>query len=177
MDQALALQTAINFIRGAEGFSASPYYDVNGYAIGYGNHYYEDGTAVQESDSDIDEQTAEDLSDFFINQNMTAIQNQLTVDLNENQLAALTSIRYNCGTITTTLLNLINSGAAPSAVAAQIQITCTTAGGQPDPDLVARRQQEANLYTSGSGGLNTALVVGIAAIFLIGVLVIGSSRK
>jgi lysozyme len=177
MDQALAIQTAIDFIRGAEGFSPSPYFDVNGYAIGYGNHYYEDGTAVQQSDADIDQQTAEDLSDFFINQNLQAIQAQLTVPLNENQLAALTSIRYNCGTITTTLLNLINSGASVSAVAAQIQQTCITAGGQPDSDLVTRRASEASLYSTAVGGISTnnMLLIGLGIALVIGVAVIAMS--
>lgn len=174
MDQALAIQTAIDFIRGAEGFSPTPYWDVNGYAIGYGNHYYEDGTAVGENDAAIDQTTAESLSDFYINQNMQAIQAQLTVALNENQLAALTSIRYNCGTITTTLLNLINSGADQNTVAAQIQQTCITAGGQPDSDLVTRRASEASLYTTAVGGMSTnnMLLIGIGVVFLVGMIAI-----
>ena len=35
-----------SFIASHEGFRATPYYDVNGYAIGYGNHYNLDGSPV-----------------------------------------------------------------------------------------------------------------------------------
>ena len=174
MDQALAIQTAIDFIRGEEGFSASPYWDVNGYAIGYGNHYYEDGTPVAQDDPDIDQTAAQNLSDSFVNDNLTALQAQLTVPLNENQLAALTSLRYDCGTITTTLLNLINSGADQASVAAQIEVTCATAAGVPDPDLVTRRAKEASLYTTPVGGLSTnnMLLIGVAALLGIGIILI-----
>ena len=45
-----AVAIAAPFTAGFEGFRASPYFDVNGYAIGYGNHYYSDGTAVEQTD-------------------------------------------------------------------------------------------------------------------------------
>ena len=46
MDQSTAIATATNFIAKQESFSPVPYWDVNGYAIGYGNHYYTDGSSV-----------------------------------------------------------------------------------------------------------------------------------
>ena len=89
---------------------------------------------------------------------------QIAVTITENQLAALTSLRYNCGTITSTLLNLINSGADPGAIGSQIEKTCTTSGGVPNSDLIARRQAEAALYESQGIGSGTSLllVAGIA---------------
>ncbi len=178
MDQSLALSTATSFIADEESFSANPYWDSNGYAIGYGNHYYEDGSAVSADDDPISEDDAMALLSFYVNQNMQAIIAQVTAPLNENQLAALTSLRYNCGTITNAVLNLINSGATAAAVAAQIQMTCTTSGGVSNADLIVRRQQEAALYTSAVGGIstNTAMIVGAVALFVVGWIVL-SNRK
>lgn len=172
MDLASAIQTATNFIATQESFSPSPYYDVNGYAIGYGNHYYEDGTAVSGDDDPISQDDALSLLSYYVNQNATAIMSQVTAPINEDQLAALTSLRYNCGTITTTLLNLINSGADPGAVASQIEQTCTTSGGVSNPALIARRQLEATLYEStgigagGSGLLIAAVALGVYILFI-----------
>lgn len=164
------LSAATNFIAGAEAFSPNPYWDVNGYAIGYGNHYYEDGSAVGADDDPIDQDRALEILSFYVNQNATAILAQVVTPLTDNQLAALTSIRYNCGTITTTLLNLINSGADPATVAAQIEKTCTTSGGVSNPDLIARRQQEADLYQSGGGVLavgGVGLVVAALGLYIL----------
>lgn len=158
-----ALQLAVQTITGAEGFAANPYWDVNGYAIGYGNHYWENGQDVQATDGPIDQDRALALVTYFANENLQAIASQLQVDLNDNQLAALTSLRYNCGTITTTLLNLINSGADPDQVAAAIQTTCTTVKGVQNAALAARRVIEANLYSSPAMG------IGIAVIAILGV--------
>jgi lysozyme len=143
-----AVSIAVASLINSEGFISSPRWDVNGYAIGYGNHYWEDGSPVTQDDDPIDQARAQQLLTFYAYQNAQAIAGQLGVDLNDNQLAALISIRYNCGTITTTLLNLINSGADSTAIAAQIQKTCVTSAGQPNSDLVARRQNEANLFTA-----------------------------
>lgn len=172
MDLNDSIQVATSFIAGAESFSAAPYWDVNGYAIGYGNHYYEDGSPVTSDDDPIDQARAEQILSFYVNQNATAILQQVTVPLNENQLAALTSLRYNCGTITTTLLNLINSGADPATVAAQIDITCTTSGGVTNSDLIARRQQEGDLYQQVSilpagSGTSVLLLAGVGIALLL----------
>jgi lysozyme len=176
MDQAAALSTAVNFIAGLESFSPSPYWDVNGYAIGYGNHYYTDGTTVEETDSDISQSDAMDLLTFFVNQDLNNVISQITAPLNENQFAALTSLYYNCGTDTNTLVNLINSGAQPSDVAAQIQKTCITSGGVANASLIVRRQQEAALYTSSSVPASW-LLIGAAALFIVGGIVLMNRRN
>ena len=134
---------------GQEAFSASPYYDVNGYAIGYGNHYYSDGTSVEAADPPISQSDAYDLMVFYLAQAASSIASQLTVDISDTQLAALADIKYRCGTITTTLLDLINSGASPDQVAAQIKNTCVTVNGQPSALEAARAVLEADLYQSG----------------------------
>jgi GH24 family phage-related lysozyme (muramidase) len=163
MDLATASNIAADFTAGWEGFSPSPYYDVNGYAIGYGNHYYEDGSAVGADDDPITQDRALQILTFYITQNANALIPQITAPINNNQLAALVDLRYNCGTITTTLLDLINSGADAATVAAQILKTCTTSGGVPDPDLTPRIQARAALYQSGAGSLPVVPLILIAA--------------
>ena len=163
MDVSGSIPIATNFIAGIEQFSANPYFDVNGYAIGYGNHYYEDGTPVSSDDDPIDQSRALEILSFYVNQNASAISAQLSVDQNADQLAALTSLRYNCGTITTALLNLINSGADPGAIGSKIEQTCTTSGGVSNPALIARRQMESALYQNQWIGLGGSSLLALAA--------------
>jgi lysozyme len=168
MDLSGAISAATAFIADRESFSPSPYWDVNGYAIGYGNHYYSDGSAVSGDDDPISQSDAYDLLSFYVAQNVQAIANAITVPLTDNQFAALASIRYNCGTITQTLANLINSGADPEIVAAQIEVTCATSGGQPSAVIIARRHIEAELYASGGvsgSGLWIAAAIAAGVIF------------
>jgi len=100
---------------------------------------------------------------YYLQQQIDQLLPQLQVNLNSNQLAALASIRYNAGSITTTLLNLINSGAATDEVAAQIRVTEVTSGGQPSAVVQARRNREAELYAT-----NPALpLIGVALAALV----------
>jgi len=168
MDIQGAISVAVPFIEGWEGFEPAPYYDTNGYAIGYGNHYYEDGSPVTADDDPITQGRAEQLLTFYVQQNAAAIAAQVTQGLNINELAALTSLRYNCGTITNAVLNLVNSGADPATVAAQIEQTCTTSGGVTNQDLILRRQAEAGLYQQSPGtSLLPILIVAAVALYLL----------
>lgn len=161
MNLSRAVHIAQRFIADRETFSPTAYYDVNGYAIGYGNHYYRDGSLVSSGDT-IDQGSAWELLGFYVLQNAKAIMDQIRVPVTENQLAALTSLRYNCGTVTKDLLFLINSGAPESQVTEQFARTCITSGGVYNPDLVVRRQLEIGLYTSTTSIL-TALPFVLAA--------------
>lgn len=154
-----AISIATDFIAGRESFAPSPYWDVNGYAIGYGNHYYEDGSPVTADDGPIDRARAAELLDFFVRQNANAIMSQVTRALTDNQLAALVSLRYNCGTITTKLLNMINSGADPSTVAQQFQNTCINSSGAFNQGLFKRREMEASLFLGAGGLLSSGLMI------------------
>jgi lysozyme len=154
-----AISIATDFIAGRESFAPSPYWDVNGYAIGYGNHYYEDGSPVTADDDPIDQARAAQLLDYFVRQNANALMAQIIRPLTDNQLAALTSLRYNCGTITTNLLNLLNSGADPDSIAQQIQSTCVTSSGAYNASLFQRRKLEAGLFLSAGGLLSSGLVI------------------
>lgn len=141
MNIAQEQQKAFDLLQQFEGFSANAYYDVNGYAVGYGNHYYQDGRQVRAGDT-ISQAAAENLLMFYVSQNSDAITRAVTVDLAPGLLAALISLRYNCGTITQTLLNIINSGASIDAIKQQFLQTCITSGGAYNSDLVDRRETE-----------------------------------
>jgi len=171
MDLSNSISVASQFTAGFESFSASPYWDVNGYAIGYGNHYYEDGSAVSADDDPISQDDATALLNFYLLQNANAILAQVTAPLTDNQLAALTDIRYRCGTITTALLNLINSGADPATVGDQISITCITVNGIQDAGEQARADAESGLYQEASGLSGNTILIG-AALILGGILLL-----
>jgi GH24 family phage-related lysozyme (muramidase) len=171
MDANNAVATISSFTQNWEQFSATPYEDPAGsgnYAIGFGNHYYEDGTAVGSDDDPIDRVRALQIMSFYLLQNATALVPQISVAIADYQLGVLTDLRYECGTITVTLLDLINSGADSATVAAQIAQTCTTVGGQPDAGVQARANARANLYASGSsaGGNTWVVAGGLAALGL-----------
>lgn len=146
MDINNALSIATNFIAGEEDFSPSAYYDTNGYAIGYGNHNYMDGSAVQDGDT-ISQGDAMTLLAFYVQQ-FYALQvaPKITANLNDNQVAALISVAYNCGSLPSNLVNVINSGAPQSQIDAAFEAACATVKGQPSLTLYKRRLGENSLF-------------------------------
>ena len=155
MDANNAISIAVPFIAGFEGFSASPYLDAGSYAIGYGNHFYEDGSAVSADDDPISQDDATSLLAYYVAQVATylapILQGSLATD---NMLAALTDLGYNWGqgaVAQSQLLQLINSGADQPTITAQWGKTAVTSGGMYDSDLYSRRIAEAGLaYSSGT---------------------------
>jgi lysozyme len=164
MDYANAINIADNFIAQLERFSSVPYFDVNGYAIGYGNHYYEDGSPVSADDDPIDQTRAMQLLDYYVQQNAQVILANVTVDLTDNQLAALISLRYNCGHVPDSVLSLINSGADPATVASQFSQVCTTSAGQASQTLFQRRELEGTLFDTITANPATTLLI-VAGVF------------
>jgi lysozyme len=157
-----ATSLAVDFLQTAEGLRLYSYWDSNGFAIGYGNHYYQDGRSVQAGDT-ITEQDALALLQYYAGANAQAIANQLQVNIPDGLLAALISLRYNCGTITVRLLNLINSGADLETIGDLFKQTCITSDGVYNSDLVQRRQREWELvYHSTNLWLFPAAAAAIA---------------
>jgi len=150
MNEQLAIQTAIPLIKPAETFAANAYWDVNGWAIGYGFHDYPDGTAVQQGDTmTLDDANADVIQ--LATQKWNAIKRCITVNLNENQAAALIDLAYNCGegaVCRSTLLQLINAGAPQEQITAQFEQTCVTAKGIYMSGLYTRRVDEVSLFFS-----------------------------
>lgn len=176
MNEQLAIQTAItNLIGPEEGFKSTAYWDVNGWAIGYGFHYYPDGTAVQQGDTLTLDQARSDLLPVATGK-WVAIKPCITVSLNENQAAALIDLAYNCGEGTvckSDLLKLINAGAPADQITAAFEQTCVTAGGTYLSVLYHRRVDEVGLFFAGvtqyvQENPATVLVAGALLIGLMG---------
>lgn len=155
-----AVRIAVNALKVYEGFRANAYWDVNGYAIGYGNHYYKNGTAVQKGDT-ISLKDAVELLPVIASQKERAIRNYVTAPLLDSQYAALISLAYNCGegnVRDSKVLKLINGRAPKADIYSQWIKTCITSKGEYNPDLKERRLNEwQTLWEKGSASINYIL--------------------
>lgn len=144
-----AVSLSIPLIRGEEGFKSTAYYDVNGYAIGYGNHYWENGTAVKQSDT-ITKDRADSLQKFYARQFANEIAPYIKVDITDHQMAALISLSYNCGggIKTSKLFDLINAKAPEDQIEQQYKQTCVTVKGVYNAGLFDRRVDELKVFAS-----------------------------
>lgn len=186
MNEQLAIQIAVtNLIDPQEGFMGTAYWDVNGWAIGYGNHYYADGSAVQQGDT-ISQADAEALVYTVAAGKWAAIKPYITATLNENQAAALIDLAYNCGEGTvekSTLLQLINAGASQDQITAQFEQTCVTANGTYMSVLYNRRVDDVQLFFANAQQFiqqnqpAVILVAGILIASLTGFLIYRQVRK
>jgi GH24 family phage-related lysozyme (muramidase) len=178
VDISNAVAIAAPFTAGQEGFRAAPYWDVNGYAIGYGNHYYEDGTAVGQDDDPITPARGLQIMSYTLAHVAGQIAPMLQVPVSDSTLAALTDLGYNWGVGNvgnSVLLQLINQGAPADQVATQWNKTALTSGGVLNSDLVARRAAESDLAQSGTDTLGlTALA--LAALFIVGFLYFSAKK-
>lgn len=92
---------AASFIAPHEGFRSTPYWDVNGWAIGYGNHYNADGSPVQPNQT-IDQSSAQSLMQSqVLNTYGPGIANRIGEpawsNLSAEQQAAYIDLSYNYG--------------------------------------------------------------------------------
>ena len=88
-----------DFLKESEGFRPEPYLDQAGLpTIGYGNRFYDDGTAVTMEDSAITEERATELLNNYVGQVESRISQMPGYDkLNPNQRDAIVSFGYNFG--------------------------------------------------------------------------------
>lgn len=168
MDVATAVNIITPFTEGWETFSALPYPDAGSYAIGYGNHAYMDGSAVGADDDAISQADAVALMQYYLTMAANKIVGWLQVSQSNNQLAALTDLAYNAGSVYSSLQNLINSGADAQTVADMIENTAVTSQGVVNSGLQDRAAARAQLYLQPDslipGLSNTALLIGGAAV-------------
>lgn len=142
----------VNLLKVHEGFLGVATWDVNGYAIGYGNHYYQDGTPVRFGDT-ITRAKADSLLSYYIEQYSKNVKSVLSRSLNDNQFSAIVNYCYNRGFTkfkNTKLLQLINTGADSATVAKQFTIEWGT-NQTYKTSLIKRRAKEAELYQSKEG--------------------------
>lgn len=129
-----------SFIPSVEGFSATPYWDINRYSWGY-------GTAAPGSTGTISRDQA--FSEMFshLMADYSTLSKKITRSLNVNQWTALLSFSYNLGVGNAE--NLITNINAGDDDALQFQWNqYIHAGGQVNSDLVTRRQKEWSLWVS-----------------------------
>ena len=142
-------QTGLDLIISFEGLQLAPYLDsVQVATIGYGTIMYPDGTAVTMSDSPITIDQARQYLEFEVNQKAVGVEKYVTVDLNDNEFAALVSFAYNLGLGSlhgSTLLKLLNAGTDRTIVAAEFP-KWDRAGGSVIAGLLRRRVAEQALF-------------------------------
>jgi len=117
--------------------------------IGYGNTFYEDGSAVQMGDV-ITQDRADSLFIIILDEFAAKIKPLIKAELNDNQFGALLSFAYNCGVTNlknSTLLKKVNANPNDPTIAAQFALW-NKAGGKVLLGLTRRRKAEAELYFS-----------------------------
>jgi GH24 family phage-related lysozyme (muramidase) len=150
----------VDLIKKFEGFRSKMYNDSAGHCtIGYGTLIHQGNCNGAESENPykdgISEETATKLLLDRVKQFEDTINNSVKVDLNQNQIDALTSFTYNVGSDNfngSTLLKVLNQGKY-DAVPAEIKkwTKAKVNGKMVDlPGLVSRRNAEAALFVTSS---------------------------
>lgn len=140
------LEQAATFISRFEGFSAKPYQNPGDRpTIGFGNTFYEDGSAVTLDDTAISQDRATELLQYFVQRCIDHVTSLVTISLNPNQTTALVSFQYNTGALSgSTLLTRVNENDLEAA--ADEFLRWTHASGRVLPGLVTRREAERSLF-------------------------------
>lgn len=147
--------TSRNLIKNYEGYKTTPYYDKDGYAVGYGSKRNLDGSPIDPGRK----YTPEELQAMFerdVATTETAIDKMVKVPLSPVQKAALTSFVYNTslGNETfgnSTLLKKLNSGdyqGAANEMDRWIHSKGKSGRLEPDPGLISRRSKEKELFAN-----------------------------
>ena len=139
-----------NVISSFEGFFAVPYWDRTGYSVGYGSQYNWDQKRPVAKTDVIDKATAKNWLLQEAQQDFSYVQSKINVPVSDSQILALSSFAYNVGKEafnSSTLLELLNSGADINTVAAQFD-RWTYSGGVVNKGLTARRKAEKALFLS-----------------------------
>jgi lysozyme len=153
LDNSLVSDNLIDFVKSFEGFFANKYYDCVGVLTqGYGMT----GAEIENLPDAISEETASDMLKDLINKNYaTVVKKDLDskgVTLKGNELDALVSFAYNCGTgalLGSTLYRNVVAGIRDSdTITANFQ-AWSNGGGQRIEGLYRRRTKEANIFLNG----------------------------
>jgi lysozyme len=149
-------------LKKTEGLKLTAYFDYKGYAIGYGNHQYENGSSVKNGDT-ISVDKANSLLKYVVNNDYLFRVRRLfpNVAFNQNELDALVHSSYNGG-ISTNLKRAIiyykQNKIKGEELRAVWENTNLTAGGQKLTELVRRRKFEADWFLTGYTPTRTGIV-------------------
>lgn len=142
--------TAVDLVKGFEGFSATAYRDARGFSIGYG-HFIQPGENFPDAITQTD---AEYLLGDDLQKAADTVNKYIHVDLTDNQFSALVSFAYNIGSEnfrTSTTVKRINQGDIAGAADSMLWFNKSRdLNGvlQINPTLVTRRADERNLFLS-----------------------------
>lgn len=152
--QQAGASAAADMVRGFEGFISKAKWDVNAFRVGFGSDTItrangevvkvtqDTVTTLADAQRDLSRRLVE-----FQNGIQRAVGPETWASLNEGQRAALTSIAYNYGSLPKRIVEAIQRGGGPEAVAQAIN-----ALGSDNAGVNAnRRRREAEAYLSGSG--------------------------
>ena len=147
IDQMVVSLFGVDLICGFEGLRLKAYDDgVGVWTIGFGTTVYPNGIRVKKGDTCTEAQAkaymAHDLKKFE-----SAVNNAVTVPINQNQFDALVSLAYNIGTgafSKSTLVKKLNAGDIRGA-AEQFDVW-VNAGGKRMQGLVNRRAKENEVF-------------------------------
>jgi len=145
-----ASELAAVTIKKFEGFEPEPYLcPANFPTIGYGTTIYADGTKVSMDDEPIDEEKATEELLNHIKKVEKQVNGVLEVKLKSHQKAALISFVYNVGIgnfTRSTLLRKVNHCVDDQNIPTEFR-RWTKGGGKVLRGLIARREEEVNLWT------------------------------
>ncbi len=140
------IDAAIGAIVPWEGFSATPYWDVRQWSIGYGTRIGTDRNskpAVTWTESQARAALADIVQDDY-----NQLRQLVTRPLTDNQWIALLDFAYNMGiTGTAQIIDRINNGTSAAGVADALKLY-TFSDGEHSQVLVNRREFESNLFLS-----------------------------
>lgn len=131
----------------------------SGYTIGYGNKFYEDGTAVKSTDT-INATRADQLFENILAAFARDVRKAVTANVNQGQFDALVSYAYNRGIgafRASKLLKMVNANPDNPAIIKQFEIEWGSNTAYKAA-LIARRKEEARMYASG-GSYTTGISI------------------
>ena len=135
-------------VQNFEGFKPNPYRDSTGkWTIGHGLRYYANGQPVTAYDPPISKKESLKHVDKILDYNRELIKSVVKIELQENQLEALTSLVYNIGAsafLKSDLLKKLNEGDLKGA-AIEFE-DFIYAGSKRLTHLEIRRKQEKDLF-------------------------------
>ena len=140
MDSAAIIKEAVELLKDFEGFSPTPYYDVNGWAVGYGTH-------VNDPKMTVTREVAEEMLVEKVKQIVRAMNKLVKVPLKPRQAVALISFIYNVGLgafARSTLLKKLNNGDYVGA--GEEFLRWNKSNGKAVPGLSARRALERTIF-------------------------------
>jgi lysozyme len=117
------------------------------WTVGFGNTFYEDGSAVRQGDK-ITQDRADYLFRIILGDFEMGVMKLLKVEVTQNQFDALVSFAYNVGLEdmkTSTLLRKVNLNPKDPSIKKEF-MRWVNSGGKKLTGLVNRRQSESDLF-------------------------------